>query len=409
MNNSKHVFPRHKIIASILRGPVYLFFKLFFGYSVNKYNLKNNKPYLILSNHIGAYDPILISLSFNVPIYYVASDHLFRLNFISKLLNFCFAPIPIAKTSMDIKSIKSIKRVTAQKGCIGLFPSGNGSFNGKEAYITDSIGKLAKLLNIPIILYNLDGLYFSTPRWGKKRRRGFSTGQIVKELSIEEVNQLPSDDLSKIIIESLKTDAYEFQNENMYSYKGSQNAMYLERVLYICPKCKTYISMHSKKNIFYCDHCKNTVTFTDFGYFKAFDETTICFATITHWDEWQKQYILERYKNDTLFTDDTPLYTDLNIDLFSCQYSKKNTFLANGIISLFSDRIEFQPTSSKKTTFFIEDIMEIQAILGQTLQFTMRDGMLYETKSNQIYCATKYVHIINLIKSGGGVNGLFSI
>ncbi len=407
--NNKYVFFRHRIIASILRCPVYLFFKLFFGYSVNKYHLKNDKPYLILSNHIGAYDPILISLSFNQPIYYVASDHLFRLKFLSKLLYFCFAPIPIAKTSMDIKSIKLIKRVAAQKGCIGLFPSGNGSFNGKEAYITDSIGKLAKLLNIPILLYNLSGLYFSTPRWGKHRRKGYATGQIIKTLNIEEINKLSPDELSEIIITSLSTDAYAFQEQNMYSYKGSQPAMYLERVLYTCPKCKTYMNMRSQKNIFYCECCKNTAVYTDFGYFEAYDQESVYLDTITKWDEWQKEYILEKYKNNLLFTTDAPLYTDYEIDLYSCQYSNKNIFLFSGIMHLFSDRIEFKPKHDKKMTFYIENIVEIQAILGQTLQFTMCDGMIYETKSKQIYCAIKYVHIINLIKLGGGINGLFSI
>lgn len=409
MNNNKYVFFRHKIIAAILRNPVCLFFKLFFGYSVNKYHLEDNQPYLILSNHIGGYDPILISLSFNQPIYYVASDHLFRLKFLSKLLYFCFAPIPIAKTSMDIKSIKLIKRVAFQKGCIGLFPSGNGSFNGKEAYISDSIGKLAKLLNIPIIIYNLEGLYFSTPRWGKKHRKGLFTGRIVKKLSLEEISQLSSEDLSSIIIGSLKTDAYALQERNMQSYKGSDKAMYLERLLYTCPKCKTRMSMHSAKDSLYCDHCNNNVKYNNFGYLLPADEAAVYFKTVTEWDEWQKKLLLEEYKKNTLFTDDVALYTDHNINLYSCQYSNKNIFLFNGDMHLFSDRIELKSTFDEKMTFFIENILEIQAILGQTLQFSMNNGEVYETKSHKIYCAIKYVHIINLIKLGGNLNGLFSI
>ncbi|MEL7570139.1 MAG: hypothetical protein AAGU14_06210, partial [Eubacteriaceae bacterium] len=78
MKKNKHTKIRHNIIANILKPGVHLFFKLFFGLDLTKYKLNNNQPYLILSNHIGAYDPIFISLSFNRPIYYVASDHLFR-------------------------------------------------------------------------------------------------------------------------------------------------------------------------------------------------------------------------------------------------------------------------------------------------------------------------------------------
>ena len=137
MNKNKHTSIRHKIIANILRHPVHIFFKIFFGLNLTRYKLENNKPYLILSNHIGGYDPIFISLSFNRPIYYVASDHLFRLSFLSKLLKYFFAPIPISKTMIDIKSIRHMKSDVSKNGCVGLFPYGNGYFNGQESYISN--------------------------------------------------------------------------------------------------------------------------------------------------------------------------------------------------------------------------------------------------------------------------------
>lgn len=408
MKKNKHIFIRHKIIADILRPPVHLFFKLFFGLNLTKYKLNNNQPYLILSNHIGGYDPIFISLSFNQPIYYVASDHLFRLSFISKLLKYCFAPIPISKTMIDVKSIRHIKNVASQNGCVGLFPSGNGSFNGEEAYISPSIGKLVKLLNIPVIIYNLRGLYFCTPRWAKNHRKGFFNGKIIMRISAEEIKNCSSDELSDIIIKNLKTSAYKIQQEDMHSYKGRNPAMHLERALYTCPKCRSRNTMKSKNDIFYCTKCNYSVRYNQFGFFEAVSKNTVYFDTIIKWDNWQKKILIEEYKNDILFNKDTPLYSDENIKLFSCFYMKKNILLYSGVLKLFYNRIEI--TSCKENTvFYFDDILEIQAILSQILQFSSLNGNYYEIKSNSVYSALKYVHIINLIKNGEGESGLFSV
>jgi len=408
LKNSKHVLLRHKIIADILRYPVHLFFKVLLGYKISKYQLDNKGSYLILSNHIGAYDPILISLSFNRPIYYVASDHLFRINFISGLLKFCFAPIPISKTMIDIKSIKEIKKVASQNGCIGLFPSGNGSFNGEEAYISDSIGKLVKLLNIPVIIYNLKGLYFCTPRWAKQKRKGRCSGIIVKEIGTEEISKLTSEELSKIIITHLKTSAYKMQQTEPAAYKGTNLAMYLERVLYTCPKCMRRNFMKSENDIFYCTDCGNRVKYNTFGYFEKIDKDAKLFKTITEWDYWQKQYLKNQYNNNSLFDNSNPLYIDENIKLYSCLYSDKNNLLLIGSLKLFADRIEISSDKEKKI-FNISDIVQIQAILGQILQFSTLSGNMYEIKSDHTYSALKYVHILNLIKNGEGANGLYSI
>ncbi|NMC57525.1 MAG: hypothetical protein GYA50_09920 [Eubacteriaceae bacterium] len=408
MKTNKHTKVRHNIIANILRPPVHLFFKLFFGLNLTKYKLDKNQPYLILSNHIGGYDPIFISLSFNQPIYYVASDHLFRLSFISKILKFCFAPIPISKTMIDIKSIRHIKSVASENGCIGLFPSGNGSFNGEEAYISPAIGKLVKLLNIPVILYNLQGLYFCTPRWAAHHSKGCFNGKIVRQIEVEEIKNYSSEQLSDIIITNLKTSAYETQKANMQPYKGRNPAMYLERALYTCPHCHSRNTMQSKNDIFYCTKCNYSVKYNTFGFFESENKNSVCFDSIIMWDNWQKELLLKEYKNDILFNKDTPLYTDEKIKLFSCFYMKKNVLLHTGVLKLFYDRIEIV-SDTKSSIFYLADILEIQAILGQILQFSTQDGSFYEIKSDFVYSALKYVHIINLIKNGEGQSGLFSV
>ena len=55
-------------------------------------------PTLIISNHVTNFDPILVALSFpGRRFHFVASEHLFRMGFVSKLLTYLFDPIPRRK------------------------------------------------------------------------------------------------------------------------------------------------------------------------------------------------------------------------------------------------------------------------------------------------------------------------
>ena len=93
---------RHKLIYAILSPVLKIFFRLVYGYrGLAEGVLKKNEPALILSNHNGALDPFFLALSFKSPVYFLASDHIFRLGFISKVIEYLVRPIPIVKSQLD--------------------------------------------------------------------------------------------------------------------------------------------------------------------------------------------------------------------------------------------------------------------------------------------------------------------
>ena len=57
-------------------------------------------PVLLVPVHTCAWDPLLVAMSLpRKQVYYVASEHLFRLGPVSRLLNWLVAPIPRRKAS----------------------------------------------------------------------------------------------------------------------------------------------------------------------------------------------------------------------------------------------------------------------------------------------------------------------
>ena len=114
--NNNWIKFRHKFLTAILRYPVQLVFFLLFKFRPCKVKLNKDENVFIISNHQSDFDPIFLGLSLNKPIYYVGTDTLFNKSFVSRLLNFAFAPIPKRKGLSDPKCIKSMFKIAKEKG-----------------------------------------------------------------------------------------------------------------------------------------------------------------------------------------------------------------------------------------------------------------------------------------------------
>jgi 1-acyl-sn-glycerol-3-phosphate acyltransferase len=104
----------------------------------------STSPYIVIGNHLTNWDPILIGFSFKKPMYYVATDQIFRMGWKSKLLVFIFAPIARAKTVNETQTVISIFKKLRDNSNVCIFAEGNSSFDGETCEIQPSIGKLVK-------------------------------------------------------------------------------------------------------------------------------------------------------------------------------------------------------------------------------------------------------------------------
>ena len=97
-------------------------------------------------NHQTSFDQFFIGMSYDGPIYYLATEDIFSLGIISRIIDFLVAPIPIKKQTTDLKAIKNCVKVAKEGGTIALFPEGNRTFHGKTLYFKPSIIKLIRLI-----------------------------------------------------------------------------------------------------------------------------------------------------------------------------------------------------------------------------------------------------------------------
>ena len=222
---------RHRWVVRLFKQPLRLYLWLALGFHSVRFREEDpRQPYLILANHDGPFDAIMMGMSFRQPIYYVASDHVFRLGWVSRLIRFLVAPIPIVKSIVDTRSIRDILTVFREGGSVGLFPSGNRSFTGAEMPIPPSTAKLVKHVKVPVLLFRYDSGYLATPRWSRHNRRGKVTGQVVRVLGTEELAAMSLEEIHRVLQDTLQ-DVPPASREPRQRFRGRKLAEYLELVL----------------------------------------------------------------------------------------------------------------------------------------------------------------------------------
>ena len=153
------LLPRHRVIRSVLGFLLEPYIKWKYSVKIEKFKEQNGRQYLIVMNHQTGFDQFFVSLAFKGPIYYLATEDIFSLGFLSTLLRWAVAPIPIKKQTTDIQAVKNCIKVAREGGTIALAPEGNRTFNGKTVYMNPSIASLAKKLNLPVAIFRIEGGY----------------------------------------------------------------------------------------------------------------------------------------------------------------------------------------------------------------------------------------------------------
>lgn len=402
-SNKKWVRFRHKVVTALLRYTLGTFSKLKYGVKVEKFKDEGKRNYLVLSNHQTAFDQFFVGLAFKQPLYYMATEDLFSNGFTSKLINYLVAPIPIKKSTTDVRAVMDCMRVAKQGGSIAIFPEGNRTFSGKTEHIKDTVAQLAKALKLPIALFHLEGGYGVHPRWSDKVRKGKMRAYVHRVIEPEEYLKLSNEELYEIICQGIYVN--EGNSENVY--KSKQSAESLERAMYYCPKCGLS-SWESHRDTITCQGCGTAVKYTDTTELVGANEP-FPYKFVTEWYDAQSNYVKSL---DPISFGDTPIYSDM-IRLFKViPYKKKEKLLKAGKLVLFADRLEIQYEENKeqKTQAFpIEDISSM-AVLGKNKINLYSGNDIYQiTGLENNFCALKYVqlyyHFTNV--RNGGSNGEF--
>ncbi|MEG1524952.1 MAG: lysophospholipid acyltransferase family protein [Clostridia bacterium] len=345
------------------------------------------QPCLVVANHNVNLDPALIALSFpKKQLYFVASEHVFRKGFPSKLLHYFFAPISRIKGSTDVSAAMEIIRTLHNGSSVCLFAEGNRSFNGVTGPVSPATSKLAKRSGAALVTYKFEGGYLTSPRWSRTLRKGRMLGYCVNVYSPEQLKGMTTEEVNRAIEQDLREDAFERQAAEPIDYIGKHLAEGLETALYLCPKCGRIGTLHSRDDRFFCD-CGLQVTYTTKGFFTGAE---VPFSNIRDWDRWQTDRMIELSKTISV----APAFSDDGMSLYRVEKSHTSTALASGTLAMNQDSLMIGGH------VFALDTISSMALVGScTIVFTA-DSVHYELRADaRYYCGRKYFALYQLLKN----------
>lgn len=377
---------RHRVVRNIVYCVLrpYVHFK--YGIKIEKFKEQEKRPYLILLNHQTPFDQFFVGMTFKGPVYYMATEDIFSLGWISSLIKYLVEPIPIKKQTTDVRAIISCLKVAKEGGTIAIAPEGNRTYSGRTEYMNPSIVALARKLGMPILLYRIEGGYGSEPRWSDVVRKGKMRVRCARVLKPEEYAEMSDPELFSAISETLYVDEACADSE----YHSKKSAEYLERAIYYCPFCGLS-ELESRGEIIKCKKCGREIRYTAYKQLRGvnFD---FPYEFVADWYDAQKAYM---NTIDVRAFTESPIYTDRALISEVIPYKHK-VKLGEVSLSLYGNRI----SASGEVNFdFPFDEVSAVTVLGKNKANIYHGGKIYQLKSDKHFNALKYVHIYHRYKN----------
>ena len=284
--------------------------------------LGKNEPALFLMNHSSFIDlkiasKILYPRPYNIV---CTSDGFVGKSSLMRNLG-C---IPARKFIFDTTLVRDmVYAVRDLQNSILLYPEASYSFDGTATPLPDSLGKLLKLLKIPVIMIRTSGAFLRDPLYNMLQLRKVKvSAKMTYVLSPEEIREKSVDELNFILRDLFSFDYFCEQAENNIRVTESFRADGLNRVLYKCPHCLSEGKMTGKGTKLICGECGKTWEMTEIGALQAEDGIDI-FNHIPDWYAWEREQVRKEIESG-IYLLDIPVRIGMLID------SKSIYFVGDG-------------------------------------------------------------------------------
>ena len=385
---------RHRVVVPLVHfffGP-YVRWK--YHIRIEPFRAEGKRPYLIVMNHQTGFDQFFVGMTFRQPVYYIATEDIFSLGWVSDLIRWLVAPIPIRKQTTDIKAVKDCIRVAREGGAICLAPEGNRTFHGKTVYMNPAIASLAKKLALPIAFFRIEGGYGIQPRWSDVIRNGTMRSYVSRVMEPEEFQDMTRDQLAEVIRRELWVDEANVSGE----FSHPKNAEFLERAMYVCPSCGL-TTFESSGDIIRCKKCDRRIRHLPT---KELEGIGFDFPHrfVADWYDWQNDYIRAA---DLSALTETPLYEETVQVRKVHVYKYKELLKESATVRLYGDRITLDDRE-----FPFESLGAV-VVLGKNKVNLYYENDVLQLKGDKRFNALKYVNFYHKYKNtkSGDSNGTF--
>ena len=369
-----HKAQEHKYmkgVHSILKIILFFYTRLFSIRSTISPEVKSQKaPYLLLSNHIGTWDPFVVGFFLKDPIHFVSSEAVFRDRFMRMILS-RMGVIPKKKNIKDTKVIRTMVTTVNNNNSVGLFPEASRSWTGRTMYIDTSTAKLIKLLNIPVVVSKMKGMQLFNPRWASLLRKTKVMIDFDLVISKDALLQLNEEEIHAKIVKALYHNEVEYQRIQMNRLYSFHRAEYISFVLFVCPECHSIGKIKNHFNDFECNECSSKWHIDAYGFFKGMGHQSK-FDNIIDWYDWQLKYFDTFIDEMASGSNEKPVFSDKNMLVFK-EKGKGFKRIGKCKMIFYIDRIELHFTEKNKLIMDIKEIQTLSPQLRERIEIQYKD------------------------------------
>lgn len=262
-----------------------------YGAKINKHGMEGIKPpYILLASHNSFFDFKMATKAIfpHKANYIVAVDGFINREGIMRKVG-CFGK---RKFIQDLALIKQIKHsLFINKTILMIYPEARYSMTGTNEMLPDSLGKMMKMLKVPVVTLISHGHHLLQPNWNLQNKRKLkTTADMTKILTPEECESLSVEQINKRINENFRYDDYQWQLDNHIHIKEKNRAEGIHKILYKCPHCLSEGQMDSKDHTLFCQACHHTYELTTLGQLKSLEGESK-FTHVPTWYEWQREQV----------------------------------------------------------------------------------------------------------------------
>ncbi len=214
------------------------------------------------------------------------------------------------KFTNDISLVKQLTRTIRNGDVAIIYPEARYSLCGTTACLPESLGKLCKLLGVPVVTLICHGHHVNSPFWNLHDRGVNPTeAEFTQIFSAEELKNASPAEVNEKIRNAFVYDDFAWQKERGIKITYEGRAEGLHKILYQCPACKKEFRMSSKGTILKCDACGKQWNMTELGELEAVNGETE-FTHIPDWYEWERENVRREVEEGTYSSGELPVRVD---------------------------------------------------------------------------------------------------
>lgn len=190
------------------------------------------------------------------------------------------------------------------KQTVVLYPEARYSLDGTQSKLPHSLGKLIKLLNVPVVVLITKGHFIDSSVWNLKHKNPKVRARMIQVLTQNDTQQLSVEDINYTLKRVFRYDDFAYQRDEGIKIFDPKRAEGLHKILYKCPHCLTEHKMTAHDHLLVCEACHYVHAMDNYGQLQGLKGMTY-FHHIPEWMHWQRDEVAQEIKNNTYHIEDT--------------------------------------------------------------------------------------------------------